>query len=135
MSDLRQSICDIYAEQEILLPDLRRCRPATAPGEMGRGKPRIQCNVYAKLQDSKTRKREDHSMRIRPCPHCGGTGAVTANYSYKRRCYFIFVRCDICGAQGKIFADPEDPAQYEWNMPACQNAIGAWNMRTYTGVD
>lgn len=69
-------------------------------------------------------------MKIKPCPHCGGPGAIVANYNYKRRCYFIFVRCDICGAQGKIYTDPEDPAGYEWNMPACQNAVSAWNMRT-----
>lgn len=74
-------------------------------------------------------------MKIRPCPHCGGNSALTSKYSAKKRLYFIFVKCDLCGAQGKIYADKEDPEWYGWNMPACQNAVSAWNMRTYTGID
>lgn len=67
---------------------------------------------------------------IKPCPHCGGSACLNSNFSYKTRKYFIFIKCDICGAQGKIYSSAEDPAAGEWNTPACTDAIGAWNMRT-----
>ena len=67
---------------------------------------------------------------IKPCPHCGGAAYLTQNYSYKCRGYFVFVKCDICGAQGKIYNSPEEPAAEDWNSQPCNDAIGAWNMRT-----
>ena len=68
-------------------------------------------------------------MRIKTCPHCSGTARLNASYSYKTRCYFIYVRCDICGAQGKIYRSDEDPDEENWNSEACNTAIAAWNMR------
>ena len=68
---------------------------------------------------------------IKTCPHCGGTACLNANYSYKTRTYFVFVKCDICGAQGKIYNSTEEPAAAEWNNNACIDAVKAWNMRTY----
>lgn len=70
--------------------------------------------------------------RIKPCPHCGGTAYLTQNYSYKCRAYFVFVKCDICGAQGKIYNSPEEPAAENWKSQPCNDAIGAWNQRTTT---
>lgn len=70
---------------------------------------------------------------IKSCPHCGGTGTLNSNYSYKTRSYFVFVRCDICGATGKIYGSTEEPAQTEWNNAACNDAVAAWNMRTEKG--
>lgn len=67
---------------------------------------------------------------IKTCPHCGGTACLNANYSYKARSYFVFVRCDICGAQGKIYNSAEEPAATGWNNAPCNDAIAAWNMRT-----
>lgn len=67
---------------------------------------------------------------IKACPHCGGTACLNANYSYKTRTYFTFVKCDICGAQGKVYSSPEDSAALEWNNQPCIDAVGAWNMRT-----
>lgn len=67
---------------------------------------------------------------IRVCPHCGGTACLNSNFSYKTRTYFVFVKCDICGAQGKIYNSKEDPAGEGWDNEACTGAINAWNMRT-----
>lgn len=68
-------------------------------------------------------------MRIKACPHCGGTACLNANYSYKIRRYFTFVKCDICGAQGKTYTSEEKPAEANWDNQSCRDAIGAWNMR------
>lgn len=67
---------------------------------------------------------------IKPCPHCGGVSYLNQNYSYKARSYFVFVKCEICGAQGKIVNSKEEPAAANWNNEACDSAIEAWNMRT-----
>ena len=67
---------------------------------------------------------------IAGCPHCGGTACLTQNYSYKARSYFVFVKCDICGAQGKIYNSPDEPQATGWNNQPCNDAIAAWNMRT-----
>ena len=68
-------------------------------------------------------------MTIKTCPHCGGTACLNANYSYKTRTYFTFVKCDICGAQGKVYSSKEEPAAADWDNTACRDAINAWNMR------
>lgn len=69
-------------------------------------------------------------MKIKPCPHCGGTACLNKSYSNRTHSYYTFVRCDICGAQGKTYGNKEDPAAADWNNQACRDAIGAWNMRT-----
>lgn len=69
-------------------------------------------------------------MKIKPCPHCGGTACLNSNYSYKTRSFFAYVRCDICGAQGKAYRSTEDPVTEDWDNTACRDAIKAWNMRT-----
>lgn len=68
-------------------------------------------------------------MKIKACPHCGGTAFLNANYSYKTRSYFTYVKCDICGAQGKIYNSEEEPAAAGWDNQPCRDAIAAWNMR------
>lgn len=75
-------------------------------------------------------RKEVNNMTIKPCPHCGGTSCLNSSYSYKIRKYFVFVKCDICGAQGKIYLSGNDPNEDEWNNAACNDAINAWNMRT-----
>lgn len=67
---------------------------------------------------------------IKACPHCGGTASLCANYSYKTRGYFVFVKCDICGAQGKIYKSSEDPRTVDWDSIDCDDAVAAWNLRT-----
>lgn len=69
-------------------------------------------------------------MIIKPCPHCGGESYLHSSYSYKTKGYFVYVKCDVCGAQGKIYLDEEEPSLYSWETPACQSAVAAWNMRT-----
>lgn len=66
---------------------------------------------------------------IKQCPHCGGGACLNSNYSYKYCCYFIFVKCDICGAQGKTISSGNDPAEAEWQSAECAAALQAWNMR------
>lgn len=70
------------------------------------------------------------SDSIKSCPHCGGAAWLNSNYSYKCRTYFVFVKCDICGAQGKAYNSKEEPAAADWDNQPCKDAIAAWNMRT-----
>ena len=71
-------------------------------------------------------------MKIKRCPHCGGGGFLERNYSYRSRSWFIYVKYEICGAQGKIYNSPQEPDE---TSPAAQSAIVAWNMRTKEEVD
>lgn len=69
-------------------------------------------------------------MEIKKCPFCGGSACLNSNYSNRSRSYFVYVRCDICGAQGKVYRSQEEPAAANWNNTECNDAINAWNMRT-----
>lgn len=71
---------------------------------------------------------------IRECPHCGAEATLNANYSYKTRSYFVMCKCNMCGAQGKIYNSNEEPESVNWNNIACIDAIKAWNMRYKEGV-
>ena len=66
---------------------------------------------------------------IRECPHCGGLTSLRSNYSPQYRKYFVFCKCEICGAQGKAYTQPDPPSECDWNSVACEDAVGAWNMR------
>ena len=74
-------------------------------------------------------------MIIKPCPHCGGSACLNQNYSYRKRTYFVLVKCDICGAQGKIYNSEEEPAAAGWDNQPCRDAINAWNMRYHEERD
>ena len=67
---------------------------------------------------------------IKGCHHCGGAACLNSNYSYRTRSYFVFVRCDVCGAQGKIYKSTDEPEAAGWNNQPCRDAVAAWNMRT-----
>ena len=67
---------------------------------------------------------------LKKCPHCGGAACLNSSYSYRARSYFVFVKCFVCGSQGKIYNSEQDPEQEEWNNAACIKAVEAWNMRT-----
>lgn len=69
-------------------------------------------------------------IEIKPCPHCGGAAWLTQNYNSKTHAYFVFVKCECCGAQGKIYNSPEEPTSADWTNAACKAAVRAWNMRT-----
>ena len=66
---------------------------------------------------------------IKTCPHCGGSACLNYNYSYRIRRYFVFVKCNICGAQAKVFTDEKNPEESGWTDEACLDAVKAWNMR------
>ncbi len=70
------------------------------------------------------------SMDIKPCPHCGGAAYINSHYSGKTKRHYVYVKCDVCGAQGKLYASMEDPSSRDWDTPACIGAVKAWNMRT-----
>ena len=74
-------------------------------------------------------------MDIKTCPHCNGVGYIEQNYSHKLRCYFVFVKCDVCGAQGKIYRSDSDAEFDNWDNIACRSAVMAWNLRNASGVD
>lgn len=69
-------------------------------------------------------------MQIKPCPHCGGAACLNSNYSNRHRTFFVFVKCDLCGAQGKTYSSQDNPAAVEWDNKPCNDAIDAWNLRT-----
>ena len=69
-------------------------------------------------------------MKLKECPHCGGEAFLNANYSKKISRFFIFAKCDECGATGGTACTKEDPERNGWDLPACKRAASAWNMRT-----
>jgi len=73
--------------------------------------------------------------QIKTCPHCGGVSTLNCNYSYKTRSYFVFVKCEVCGAQGKTCHSPEHPAEEQWQNEACEQALAAWNLRIENASD
>lgn len=66
---------------------------------------------------------------MKKCPHCGGRARAQSNYSQTANGYFIFIRCTVCGSQGKTCFSYTDPADDEQDNEALSNAISAWNMR------
>ncbi len=66
---------------------------------------------------------------IKTCPHCNGPAHLKSSFRSIANNYFVFVRCDICGAQGKLYYSSEDPKASNWNNEYCVKAINAWNMR------
>lgn len=77
------------------------------------------------------RKKEKKMDTLKSCPHCGGDACLHSNYSYKARSYFVYAKCDVCGAQGKIYRSKTDPVADDWQSVPCMDAVAAWNMRTY----
>lgn len=74
-------------------------------------------------------------MELKVCPHCGGEAELFKNYSHKTGSYFTFVKCSMCGSQGKIYNSYEDPERTGWeDNTACQSAVKAWNMRYTEGA-
>ena len=58
-----------------------------------------------------------------PCPFCGSTDVEVC-----RSCYFLFVLCDGCGAQGP--AVECDLKNLDGRSAEKANAVEAWNKRT-----
>lgn len=70
-------------------------------------------------------------MKIKPCPHCGGRSILNQRWNYKGSKYFVFVRCEVCGAQGKSYPAYESIYEDDYDENADELAINAWNMRVY----
>ena len=67
---------------------------------------------------------------MKPCPFCGsGNALLNQSYSWTKKKWFVYVRCELCGAQSKIYLSPEEPAETDYSNDACKAAIGAWNTR------
>lgn len=66
---------------------------------------------------------------MKTCPFCGGNASLMRSIGkYK---YFIFVKCNMCGAQAKAFVSKDDPAEYDWDTYECEQAVQAWDMRNH----
>ena len=70
-------------------------------------------------------------MEIKPCPFCGSESVYIRQRHVRIRNYWmVFVQCDFCKAQGRIFESGRKPAsESNWENEACENAVRAWNMR------
>ena len=66
---------------------------------------------------------------IKACPFCGGDACLHSRYTNKYRCFFVYVKCEICGATAKTVTDHEDPEDKDWRDYACECAVRAWNLR------
>lgn len=64
---------------------------------------------------------------LKPCPFCGGRASLRNNYNTKHRGFYVYAKCDICGAQSKSFFSLEDPAEIQGEE--IKAAAEAWNMR------
>ena len=67
--------------------------------------------------------------KISPCPFCGSAATLAANFLHKRRNWIVYVKCENCGAQGKISYSDENPPCVDWDNTPCRDAITAWNRR------
>lgn len=68
-------------------------------------------------------------LEIRECPHCGGEAALCYKYSLKTDSYLVFCKCQLCGAQGRVYSSKECPEDENWESQTCKRALEAWNMR------
>lgn len=68
-------------------------------------------------------------MDIKTCPHCGGNGGLVQSYNYKSKTFFVCVKCEVCGAQGRAYKCESEPAADGWESQPCQYAVNAWNLR------
>lgn len=71
-------------------------------------------------------------MKIKNCPFCGGKGYLEEsqiNYGEFDGAYHVYVKCSICGAQGKEYMTLDPPSDSDWSTGQCEEAVDAWNMR------
>lgn len=67
--------------------------------------------------------------KVKICPFCGGQACLHSIYEREPDLYYVFIRCTICGAEGKKIPSWERPAECEWSNNPCDLASAAWNMR------
>ncbi len=76
-------------------------------------------------------------VRLEPCPFCGcEVSGISSRYGLNG--LFLFVQCDVCGAESKKFgvgryANVPDEDNEFWGCEKVQQAVrkvqNAWNMR------
>lgn len=66
---------------------------------------------------------------LKPCPFCSGEASIVNSYSEVRKRIFVYVKCDVCGSQGKTYTTGKNAEMGE-NNPANKYAANAWNLRT-----
>ena len=73
-------------------------------------------------------RRPEKMLPLKRCPHCGGRAQMEVHYIKSRDQYYVYVKCEVCGAQGTLCKTVIDPLNDEGG---CFNfAAAAWNMRT-----
>lgn len=68
---------------------------------------------------------------MKNCPFCNGEPTLFSTRG--KYGYFVFIKCDLCGAQGKTFKMGETREENWQDSVEAQNAIKMWNMRAGTG--
>lgn len=70
---------------------------------------------------------------LRACPFCGGSATLFRNYNYRSNVWFVFAKCEVCGAQGKsvpVRTDLDLEDETWWESYDCKKAEVFWNTRT-----
>ncbi len=68
---------------------------------------------------------------LKPCPFCAGFADVCTievdNYDYID--LYVGVKCQICGAIGKMYKVDDSDREHPLETLQCNMAVKAWNMR------
>ncbi|MCI9553016.1 MAG: hypothetical protein HFE94_05725 [Acutalibacter sp.] len=64
---------------------------------------------------------------LKPCPFCKGEAALWS--SYGKFGYFVYCKCEICGATSKTFPLGESLPEDWGELTASRKAADAWNRR------
>lgn len=76
-------------------------------------------------------------VSLKSCPFCGSSDEVRLERNYTRKYsgqWFVYVKCDYCGTQTKIFNTDKTPDDEDfWEDDACFRAIARWNKRDKEG--
>ena len=69
---------------------------------------------------------------LKKCPFCGGNSDILQYYNRKQNTFFVYVQCGVCGSRGKTSScgrgNPA-PSELDWECPAVDRSVMAWNMR------
>lgn len=69
------------------------------------------------------------NYELKPCPFCGGTATFFVKKSKNKTLWYIYVKCDFCGAQSKTMFTETDPKPLNFQTWDCSAAIDFWNNR------
>ena len=74
-------------------------------------------------------------LTLTECPFCGSDNVLF--YESKNRSryykygngYFVYVKCDTCGAQSRSVWAHEQPSENNWDISATRDVAMLWNAR------